>query len=238
MLLPLPSSPRRRVQTSAGPALRLAAPLAAPVAGATAPWPERPAASVLSNSIPLFFISRDSDGFWIACEADFRIGGIFFSRRSALRFAERCSEPARCATMTLSGPHSLDIENRGNQLVGRLRPLRRFGSRLRILASTAYAAARRIVARWSRAYMEDRLLRAAMEVELYRSRYKHSNKNDDDLPIVTDIRTFKRLKQGQPATAPREDVWSMVVGIVIFGFLLAGMIALTAVIWLPAQTHT
>ena len=242
MLLPLPSSPRRRVQTSAGPALRLAAPLAAPAAGATAPWPERPAASVLSKSIPLFFISRDSDGFWIACEADFRIGGIFFSQRSAFRFAEHCSEPARCATMTLSGPHSLDIENRGNQLVSRLRPLRRsvrrFGSRLRVLASTTYAAARRTVARWSRAYMEDRLLRAAMEVELYRSRYKHSNKNDDDLPIVTDIQTFKRLRQKQPATAPREDVWPMLVGIVIFGFLLAGMIALTAMIWLPAQTHT
>jgi len=58
------------------------------------------------------------------------------------------------------------------------------------------------------------------------------------LPIVTDIRTFKRLKQGQPATAPRGDVWPMLVGIVIFGFLLAGMIALTAMIWLPAQTHT
>ncbi len=197
---------------------------------------------MLSKSIPLFFISRDTDGFWIACEADFRIGGIFLSRRSALRFAERCSGPTRCATMTLSGPHSLDIENRGNPLVARLRPrrrsVRRLGSRFRILAGAVYAAARRIGARWSRAYMEDRMLRAAMEVELYRSRYKHSNKNDDDLPIVTDIRTLKRIKRGQPTTTPGEDVWPMIVGFVIFSFLLAGVIALTAMIWLPANTPT
>jgi hypothetical protein len=230
MLLRLPYSPSLRSQASPGPALRLVAPpQAAAASGTTAPWPERPAASVLSKSIPLFFISRDTDGFWIACEAGFRIG-------------ERCSGPARCATMTLSGPHSLDIENRGNRLVARLRPLRRsarrVGSRFRILAGTVYAAARRIGARWSRAYMEDRMLRAAMEVELYRSRYKHSNKNDDDLPIVTDIRTLKRIKQGQPTTAPGEDVWPMIVGFVIFSFLLAGVIALTAMIWLPANTPT
>src|SRR5665213_1589694 len=42
-----------------------------------ATWPQRPDPSILSETIPLFFISRDSDGFWITCEADFRIGGIF-----------------------------------------------------------------------------------------------------------------------------------------------------------------
>ena len=31
---------------------------------------------------------------------------------------------------------------------------------------------------------EARMHKAAIEVELYRNRYKHSSKNDDDLPIV------------------------------------------------------
>ncbi len=31
---------------------------------------------------------------------------------------------------------------------------------------------------------EARMHKAAIEAELYRARYKHSSKNDDDLPIV------------------------------------------------------
>jgi len=34
------------------------------------------------------------------------------------------------------------------------------------------------------AMAEARLQRAAIETELYRNRYRHSSKNDDDLPIV------------------------------------------------------
>jgi hypothetical protein len=146
-------------------------------AAAPIPWPSRPPANILSKSIPLFFISRDKDGFWIACEADFRIGGIFLFQRSALRFAERYYAPTPCATMTLSERHELDIENRGNRFVAQLRPalrvLKGFASKLGALAARA-----------SRAHIEDRMLRAALEVQLYRGRYKHSNKNDDDLPIV------------------------------------------------------
>jgi hypothetical protein len=33
-------------------------------------------------------------------------------------------------------------------------------------------------------FAEARLQRAAIEAELYLNRYKHSSKNDDDLPIV------------------------------------------------------
>ena len=126
-----------------------------------ATWPQRPDPSVLSESIPLFFISRDSDGFWIACEADFRIGGIFLSQRSALRFAQHCSEPTRCATMILEETHNLDIENRGNRFVAQLRPakrlVRRLASKLAAVVGTAIANARVLGARWSRAYIEDRM---------------------------------------------------------------------------------
>jgi hypothetical protein len=154
----------------------------------TATWPQRPDPSVLSESVPLFFISRDSDGFWIACGAEFRIGGVFLSQRSALRFAQHCSEPTRCATMMLSEPHDLDIENRGNRFVAQLRPakrlVRRLGSKLAALIRPAITKTRPIGTRLSRAYIEERILRAALEVELYRGRYRHSNKNDDDLPVV------------------------------------------------------
>lgn len=34
------------------------------------------------------------------------------------------------------------------------------------------------------AIAEARMQRAAIEAELYRNRYKHSSKNDDDLPVV------------------------------------------------------
>jgi hypothetical protein len=154
----------------------------------TVNWPQRPDRSVLSESIPLFFISRDSDGFWIACEADHRVGGIFLSQRSALRFAQHCSEPTRCATMILEEPHNLAIENRGNRFVAQLRRAKRLATRLAsklaALFGTTIANARALGARWSRAYIEERILRAALEVEFYRRRYKPSNKNDDDLPVV------------------------------------------------------
>ena len=165
---------RRQTRTPDAKAVGAIVPLKA---AAATPWPSRPHPSILSKSIPLFFISRDGDGLWIAREADFRIGGIFLFQRSAMRFAERYSAPTPCATMILSEPHELDIENRGNrwaaQLRSALRALKRFASKIRAFAARA-----------SRAYIEDRMLRAALEVQLYRSRYKHSNKNDDDLPIV------------------------------------------------------
>jgi phage tail tape-measure protein len=99
-------------------------------------------------------------------------------RRSALNFAKRASAPIPCATMMLAEPHALDTENRGNRLAPRLRPAMRLAQRLT-------AAVRALGARISCAYVEDRMLRAAMEFDLYRGRYKHTNKNDDDLPIVS-----------------------------------------------------
>jgi hypothetical protein len=170
---------RRQTRKSAIAKLKLVGAPQTAVSGAapTAAWPQRPDPSVLSESIPLVFISRDSDGFWIARRAESQIGGIFFFQHSALRFAQNCGGPARCATMLLSEPHTFDIENRGNRFVAQLRPARRLLRRLALKL-------RLISTRVSRAYIEDRMLRAALEVELYRNRYKHSNKNDDDLPIV------------------------------------------------------
>jgi len=80
--------------------------------------PNRPDARVLNRVIPLFFIGRNKNGFWLAREARGGIGGMFFLRRSALRFAQEASTPHGCATMFLAKTFELDTWNCGNPLVG------------------------------------------------------------------------------------------------------------------------
>jgi hypothetical protein len=48
----------------------------------------------------------------------------------------------------------------------------------------AIAGTAKFFVRTMRTVAEARLHRAQIEVELYLNRYKHSSKNDDDLPIV------------------------------------------------------
>jgi hypothetical protein len=79
-------------------------------------FPRRPNSGVLSESIPLFFIGRNRLGFWVARESQGRTGGIFLFKRSALRFANRNSAPAACATMSLDERLELDLKNQGNPL--------------------------------------------------------------------------------------------------------------------------
>jgi hypothetical protein len=79
-------------------------------------FPLRPNSGFLSESIPLFFIGRNTSGFWVARDAEGRTGGVFLFRRSALRFANRNSAPAGCATMFLNDRLELDVENQGNRV--------------------------------------------------------------------------------------------------------------------------
>ena len=87
--------------------------------------PPRPDPGIISEAIPLFFIGRNEDGFWVAREADGRIGGIFLRKQAALRFANRSAQPGGCATMFLSKRFELDVENKGNPLVAHLATARR-----------------------------------------------------------------------------------------------------------------
>jgi hypothetical protein len=136
----------------------------------------------------LFFISPDSDGFWIAREADLQIGGIFLFRRSAMRFARRHTKPAGCATMILSEPHDLDMENRGNQFITPLRAGKRLLRRLTLqpisLFDRVFKKGSKLAARVARAHIAQRMHRAAIEIELYRGCYKYSSKNNDDLQAI------------------------------------------------------
>jgi len=87
--------------------------------------PPRPDPGIISEAIPLFFIGRNEDGFWVAREADGRIGGIFLRKQAALRFANRSAQPEGCATMFLSKRFELDVENKGNRLVAHIAATRR-----------------------------------------------------------------------------------------------------------------
>jgi hypothetical protein len=150
--------------------------------------PHRPDPSLISEAIPLFFIGRNKDGFWVARNADGRIGGIFLLKRSALQFANTNTQPWGCATMCVSERFELDIENKGNPFVACLGAAKQLVSRLaqRLAASTGKLAAAgwMVIVRFSTAFAQQRMHRALIEAELYRNRYTHSSKNDDDLPIV------------------------------------------------------
>src|SRR3974390_3319322 len=80
--------------------------------------PNRPDTRIFNRVMPLFFIGRNKNGFWLAREAQGRGGGMFFLRRSALRFAQEASAPHGCATMFLAKTFELDTWNGGNPLAG------------------------------------------------------------------------------------------------------------------------
>jgi len=86
--------------------------------------------NILNESLPAFFIGRNTDGFWVARERQGRIGGIFFLKSSALSFAHRHAGDAACATIFPSDAFELDIKNNGNRLVDCVAPLMRRGARL------------------------------------------------------------------------------------------------------------
>src|SRR3974390_2663229 len=80
----------------------------------SAVWPRRPGSEYLSEAIRLFFIARDSNGFWIAREANGALGGRFLLRHSAYRFAQTTSRPNGSATMLLNSRHDLDVPDQGS----------------------------------------------------------------------------------------------------------------------------
>jgi len=84
----------------------------------TAQLPPRPDQTVLSDSIPLFFIGRNQSGFWVARESEGRSGGLFLFRWSAARFARKQSSPRGCATMLVEHTIELDLPNQSSGLVG------------------------------------------------------------------------------------------------------------------------
>jgi hypothetical protein len=150
-------------------------------------FPQRPDATMISEAIPLFYIAQNSAGFWLAREANGRIGGLFLLKRSALRFASSKSQPAGCATMFLAGRIELDVENQGNRVAGLIAGAGKAAARraplLGSFVGSAVAEWRKLIAEISRAFASKRKHRTAIEQELFRGQYTLASKNDDDLPI-------------------------------------------------------
>jgi hypothetical protein len=91
----------------------------------------RPGPEVVHESIPVFFIGRNRDGLWVARDAEGKLGGIFWRKKSALRFAHRSAWPTGCAAVFPQARFELDIENAGNPVVAQLGPLKRLAMRPR-----------------------------------------------------------------------------------------------------------
>ena len=155
--------------------------------GGTAKLPKRPDLTVLSETIPLFFIARNSCGFWVARDAEGGCGGAFLLRRSAVRFARNKTAPAGCAMMFLSETLELDIENQGSRFVEPLdSAIGIVWRRVPILAAFVAMAIgewRQLVAQVSRAFADERRNRSAIERELLHGQYTLTSKNDDDLVV-------------------------------------------------------
>lgn len=155
--------------------------------GTVVNFPKRPDLTVLSETIPLFYIARNKHGFWVAREAGGRCGGVFLLRRSAVRFARHTSASAGCAMMFLNELLELDLDNEGSRLLVPLAAAidiaTRRTPRLASFVAMAIAEWRKLVAQISRAFAGERRNRAAIERELFRGQYTLSSKNDDDLPI-------------------------------------------------------
>ena len=149
-------------------------------------FPRRPDLSVLSETIPLFYIAQNKYGFWVAREAEGRYGGAFLFRRSAVRFVRRQSGSAGCAMMFLNEELELDIENEGDRLVEPIAALidvttrraPRFEPSLRWQLPNGASSSRRSLAP----------LLASGEIAgrssaSVRGEYTLASKNDDDLPL-------------------------------------------------------
>jgi hypothetical protein len=146
--------------------------------------PRRPDVSVISEAIPLFYIGRNKNGLWVAREAEGRIGGIFLSRRSAVRFARESCEHGGCATMFVTEPLEFDFENRDNLPVA-YSAAAKYVAECRVPPLlTVIAAVRKLFMKVSRALAGERVHREAVEKDLFGGRYMLCSKNDDDLPIV------------------------------------------------------
>jgi hypothetical protein len=77
----------------------------------------RPDSSIVNTAIPLVFVGRNHDGFWVALDADTRIGGLFLFKSGALRFGHRRRSGVLSATMEIA-ELELAGRNRGNPIVG------------------------------------------------------------------------------------------------------------------------
>ncbi len=147
-------------------------------------FPHRPDASIINESIPLFYIGQNKKGRWVVREAEGRSGGLFLFKQWAVRFARRQSEPSGCAIMFLAEPIELDIDSQG-RCAGPIPAAKSLSQPLSSVDKFATVFAdfwRRLAVLVSRNFAAQHRNRAAIEKELFRGQYTLMSKQDDDLP--------------------------------------------------------
>jgi hypothetical protein len=145
-------------------------------------FPQRPDASVVNESIPLFYIGQNRKGAWVVREAEGRSGGLFLFKQSAVRFARRQSEPAGCAIMFLAEPVELDIDSQG-RCAGSFSTMENASHRTSLadcFADVTVAAWRKIVAIVSQNLAAHRHIPPAVGQELSERQYMLSSRNRSD----------------------------------------------------------
>jgi hypothetical protein len=105
----------------------------------------------------------------------------------------------------------------------------------------------RLLLQVSDTYAEARLHRAIIELEFYRNRYKHSSKNDDDLPIAGSAPAAQTTPSVPPRVALKhaagavteiaKRAYPAIVVLSLLATLLAATMALRLAIWLPLYLH-
>jgi hypothetical protein len=156
------------------------------VPAAVVKFPHRPDASIINESIPLFYIGQNKKGRWVVREAEGRSGGLFLFKQWAVRFARRQSEPFGCAIMFLAEPIELDIDSQG-RCAGPIPSAKSPSHPPSFVGNFAMTFAdvwRRFAALVSRNIAAQRRNRAAIERELFRGQYTLTSKQDDDLPLL------------------------------------------------------
>lgn len=102
-----------------------------------------------------------------------------------LEFQQLLQRRAKCsAAAGRQHAHGLRTAPTTQRIVAKRLPRRPLERRLAAFIAKAVRPARTLVARFSCALAEHRIHWPAIEMELFRGRYKLSTKNDDDLPIV------------------------------------------------------
>jgi hypothetical protein len=90
-----------------------------------APVFQRPGPEVLSETIPVTFIGRNRDGFWVVRDVEAEFGGLFWRKQAALDFAKTNASPGGYAAVFPQDRFELDLENQGNPLIGGIGTVRR-----------------------------------------------------------------------------------------------------------------
>ena len=139
--------------------------------------PTRPDRSIVNEAIPIFAIGRNKSGFWVAQDCDSAAAGLFLSKAGAVRFAKRTSGANGCALMFVASGLELDPRTSIDRAWHDIIPLEvaKFIAHLKLRVRDLWVGS-----------MRGNESQDLIEQELYRNRYRHRSKNDDDLPIERD----------------------------------------------------